>query len=674
MDWNTPIRNIAMVGPIYANRLAKLEIYTAGDLLLHIPSRYADFSQIVPIAKLHEEDTVTVVGTIESSKNQYLRGGRQIQSATLSDGTGTVSLTWFNQPFIVRAMPSGTRVSISGKVSRFGTRFEFTAPEYEAVKEGKPHLHTGRLVPVYPETAGVSSKWLRSRIAPLLATPLVDEFLPTEIILRQHLPPLPQSLNTIHFPKSLAQVETGRHRLAFDELFLLQTRAVFFRKLWQREKLTESFTINHTQIQKLLSSLPFNLTSAQKRALGEILVDLSQPHPMNRLLQGDVGSGKTVVAAIAMYVAYINGFQSLLMAPTEILAEQHFQTLTNILAPFGLKITLRTGSHKDTTMPQTSVLVGTHALLLKQVSLPRIRLVVIDEQHRFGVTQRAILRQKGQHPHVLTMTATPIPRTVALTLYGDLDLSVIDELPTGRKPVKTWVVPPEKRTAAYRWMRAQIQSGSQHQAFIICPFIEISESLQSVKAATEEYAYLQKEVFFDLKLGLLHGKLSAKVKELTLGKFRRGKLDILVATPVVEVGIDIPTASIILIEAAERFGLAQLHQLRGRVGRADVQSYCLLFTSSTQITSTQRLKYMEKLNTGARLAEVDLRLRGPGQIYGTLQHGQSPLKIASFADTVLIASAKREAETLMSGNPNLTGYPNLKDRCKSDTITAVTPD
>ncbi len=687
MDWNTPIQFVPLIGPAYAKRLEKLEITTVADLLLHLPTRHEDFSRIVSISQLKSEEPVTVKAKILEFKNQYLRSGRTIQKAVMGDETQTVEVVWFNQPYLTKTFHISDLVAIAGTPKEKGFVLTFAAPEIELIKHNKSQLHTGRLVPIYPETAGVSSKWLRSRIAYLLTNPVLTmDYLPQTIKAENHLQSLDQALNTIHFPKLLSDIDHARTRLAFDELFLLQLANLKRKREWQTAMRTQVFTISQDKILDFIEKLPFNLTIAQKRCVQEILTDISQTKPMNRLLQGDVGSGKTVVAAIAIYATFLNGFTSLFMAPTEILAQQHFDTLSKLLTPFGISVNLRTGAHKnesgvkngglkDPNNRNPDVLVGTHALIEKEIQLNNVALVIIDEQHRFGVAQRALLRQKGTVPHVLTMTATPIPRTMALTIYGDLDLSVLDEMPRGRLPVKTWVVPPEKRNAAYAWIaREIIISNKIHQAFIVCPFIEPSESLQTIKAATQEFEKLSREVFPDLRLALLHGKLKQSQKEQILQQFRNGEFNILVTTPVVEVGIDISTATIMLIEAAERFGLAQLHQLRGRVGRGKTQSYCLLFTDTASTTSIARLKNLEKTVNGAHLAELDFKLRGPGDVFGTAQHGQKILKIASFTNSLLIQTTRTQAQKLLAQDPSLTNFPLLKQRLTSGTISQVTPD
>jgi ATP-dependent DNA helicase RecG len=531
------------------------------------------------------------------------------------------------------------------------------------------------LVPIYSETRGISSKWLRRQVFKLLEEKnQLKDYLPEIIIKENELMNLSDAIEKIHFPQNLEEAANARQRLAFDELFDIQLAAIVRRKAWEKNTIKKPWKDFTSKSDAFIKKLPFALTNAQQRSVKEILNDLSSQKPMNRLLEGEVGSGKTVVGAIAMYIAFLNGFQSAFMAPTEILAQQHFKTISELLSPLGVKVSLQTGSTKKQNtkykIPDTDVFVGTHALVYKKVKFDKLGLVIIDEQQRFGVEQRTIIKEKGENVHLLTMTATPIPRTVALTMYGDLDLSLLDEMPIGRKLVKTWLVPPEKRSGAYNWIEKQIKE-SMDQVFIVCPFIEESESMLTVKAATKEFARLQKEIFPNLKLGLLHGKMKAAEKEIILDKFRDKKIDILVSTPVVEVGIDIPNATIMLIEEADRFGLAQLHQLRGRVGRSDKQSYCLLFTSSKNETTIERLKALETIYSGATLAELDLKLRGAGEIYGTSQHGRQVLKVASFSDFALIDKTKKEAEKIF---PEIEKYPELLEKTKEINLSHVSPD
>ncbi len=718
------ITTIPLVGKSYASRLKKLGIETVEDLLHHYPFRYDDFSKVKKISGLVAGETVTVTAQILEIKSIYTRGSRRLTLATVADETGELQVVWFN-PYVTKTIKKGDLVNLSGSLGKSNNKPAFVSPEYEVTQmsadvkqnDRRKNIHTGRLVPIYPETRGVTSKWLRSRInAVFVQSEALDkiEHLPPSIKQSQNLIDLREAVETIHFPENQDEIDQARKRLGFDEFFLMQLQALKRRAEWQQKPLARKFN-NLTiyrfeespladQINHFVKSLPFTLTNAQTRAIDEILKDLSKDVPMNRLLEGDVGSGKTVVAAVAIYAAHLNGFQSALMAPTEVLAEQHYQEVSKMFEPFGVGVALRTGSRKidarssklearkearswklekSSIEPQASspasVLIGTHALLFDSVKFENLGLVVVDEQHRFGVKQRAKLLKKVEEeatPHLLTMTATPIPRSLALTAYGDLDLSVLDEMPPGRKEVTTWVVPNHKRQAAYNWIREQVvaarhvypepngSGASPVQAFVICPLIEESEAetMQSVKAATAEFERLSKEVFPDLKLALLHGRIKSKEKNGILSDFKNGKYDILVSTQVVEVGIDVPTATIMIIEGAERFGLASLHQLRGRVGRSDRQSYCLLFTSSRSRQARERLKALEELNDGFKLAEVDLKLRGPGEMYGVKQHGLMNLKIASLSDVKLIETTRNEAKKLLEKDPELKEHPALKER------------
>ena len=654
-----------------ATKLEILGIKTVEDLLWYAPFRYNDYSIISPIARMQPGETVTVRGYVISMKNAFTKTGKKLQQAKIRDSSGTLDVIWFNQMYLTNIIKVGDTLSLSGKVDWFGRSIVMISPEYEIYKEQS--LHTGRLVPVYSETEGLSSKWLRGRIAFVIESCLekLEEYIPEFIRNENKLPDITHAISSVHFPKTNHEAELARQRLAFDELFLLIMRAKEQKRHWQMTKKSHPMNVNTSTVAEIISSLPFELTGDQKKAVNEILDDLKKPIPMNRLLEGDVGSGKTVVAAIAMYIVKKNGFQSLLMAPTEILATQHFETLSQFLSPLGISVGLITGAHKD--KGAIDVYVGTHALLFQKYTSGRIALIVIDEQQRFGVAQRGLLAKKtsrGKNAHLLTMTATPIPRTVAHTMYGNLDLSILKEMPVGRLKVKTWVVDREKRTAAYAWIQKQI--AEEHaQAFIVCPLIEESESMSTVKAVNKEYRRLKKDVFPRLRLGLLHGRMNSSKKSSVLTKFRDQKLDILVTTPVVEVGIDIPNATIMMIEAADRFGLSQLHQLRGRVGRRNKPSYCLLFTEKEQDTVITRLKAMERVYNGPELAELDLRLRGPGELFGNLQHGFTTLRVASFSDTELISQAKASAERLFALDPDLTAHPLLRGKLKSSIILPV---
>lgn len=666
MTLDSKISVVPLIGPSFASRLEKLGIRTVSDLLYYVPFRYDDFSLITKIAAVQPGEIVTVSGTVESMKNQFTGRGFILQNARVTDETGSLDAVWFNQVFLTKAIHKGDQINLSGKVVLKGPRVQLQTPQFEVLRPSAPAIHTGRLVPVYSETAGISSKWLRSRIWFLLDQIKHDylkvvDLLPETVRKDYDLMDLKEAIFQVHFPSSLELAKKAKERLSFNELLEAQVTSMVKKHSLKKATVGNRLEIA-PHIGKIFSftdNLPFKLTSSQKKVIEEIYADLSQSSPMNRLLQGDVGSGKTVVAALAILLNHLNGFESVLMAPTEILALQHFETIKEMLSPMKVPIGIATGSKKD--WQNASVVIGTHALLEAGINFKKLGLVVIDEQHRFGVDQRQKLIAKGVNPHILTMTATPIPRTIALTLYGDLDLSVITEMPLNRLPVKTRIVSESKRADAYNWIKKQ--SG---QVFIICPLIEESdaETLASVKSAKAEFDRLSKTVFPDKKIALIHGRLSAKEKNQTLSDFKAKKYDILVATPVVEVGIDIPSATIMVIEGAERFGLAQLHQLRGRVGRGSIQSYCFLFANA----DSARLAYLEKINNGLELAEVDLKFRGPGERFGKVQHGSWDLKIADFSDIALVEKTKALA-TKIATNPE--DFPLLREVLIESKIETV---
>lgn len=676
----TPVDKLFMVGKSYASRLKRLEIKTVKDLLHHYPSRFNDRRLISKINQLQAGETVTIRGEVLSCENIFTRFGKKIQKAIIQDETGHIEAVWFNQLYLPQALRAGTPVSLAGKVENYHYKLSFVSPDYEIIK-GKTSIHTGRLVPVYPETAGLSSKWLRSRIAPLVKSlvPEIKDWLPQNIKKDHQFIALDKALKKIHFPKDQQDIKEARRRLAFDELFLVQLNSLIQKKLWQKKKLAFKFGVDQEKVLEFISLLPFKLTKAQNQAIKEILEDLKRDQPMNRLLEGDVGSGKTVVACLAAYISFLNNLKTLFMAPTEILAQQHFKTIKTLLEPLGLKIALLTGGEKSKDLEKKDLIIGTHALIFKKKGFVDVGLVVIDEQHRFGVKQRAKLikaipKNKKITPHILTMTATPIPRTMALTFYGDLDLSVLDQMPQGRKEIKTWVVPNEKHQDALRWLEKEIKKRAV-QAFIICPLIEEStfETMKDIKNVTQEFQKLKG--ILDLKVDLLHGRLKAQEKKKILEKLKNGKTEVLVSTPVVEVGIDIPNATIMIVEGAERFGLAQLHQLRGRVGRGRRQSYCLLFPQKKSRKSLRRLKAMEKINCGFKLAEIDLKLRGPGELYGVKQHGFLDLRLASLNDLQLVKQTRQAAEGVISKTgPPLKGYPLLKNQLQEYTMRFVEPN
>uniref|UniRef100_A0A7C1K3M2 ATP-dependent DNA helicase RecG n=1 Tax=Thermomicrobium roseum TaxID=500 RepID=A0A7C1K3M2_THERO len=667
VDPDEPVTALPGVGAQRARQLETLGISTVRDLLYLVPRRYADYTQVVPIGRLGrlvrvgEEVTCTVIGEVAQVEVRETTNGRRYVAVELRDDTGKIPVIWFN-PFVAKQLAVGQRIAVSGKLEGSGPYVRFRNPEWEPAEADL--LNTGRIVPIYPLTHGLYQRQLRqlTRTALELALPRLNDPLPTALRQRYELPSLTWALAQLHYPESLAAAERARRRLAFDEFLVLQLGLVQRRLSWHAQPGTP-IPIDRELLERFLASLPFQLTSAQRRALEEILADLAQPHPMSRLLQGDVGSGKTVVAAAAALLVHRAGFQSAILAPTEILAEQHFRTLTRLYS--GLSgadrplVALLTGSTPERdrgpilaglASGAIGIVVGTHALLEERVQFRHLTLAVIDEQHRFGVLQRHTLRSKGENPHVLVMTATPIPRSLALVLHGDLDLSIIDELPPGRQPVKTYVVPGRKRAEAYKFVRREIEKG--HQAFVICPLVEESETIEA-RAATAEYERLQRDVFPDLRLGLLHGRMSSREKDEVMTRFRDGELDILVSTAVVEVGIDVPNATVILIEGAERFGLAQLHQFRGRVGRGTAPSYCLLVSDADTEAARQRLEAVATTTDGFRLAEIDLQLRGPGEFLGTRQSGLPNLRFATLADMPTLQAARRAAEELLQDDPTL---------------------
>lgn len=673
-----PVTTIKGISQTLANRLGKLGIKTVRDLLYFCPRRHLDYGQRKSIAELREGEEQTILGIVWQARVATF-GSRQGTEAIIGDDTGNIRAVWFNQPYLAKSLTTNARIVISGKVNVFKGQRVFESPEWELVKN-EELIHTGRLVPVYPLTQGLYQRQIRRLIKRVIDERVWDvvDFLPGDVKERCQLLELPEAIVQAHYPDNQVRRGKARERLAFDELFLLQLGVLSRKRSWEESQPSRALIINRELVSNFLGSLPFTLTSAQERVLQEILKDLQQSKPMLRLLQGEVGSGKTVVAAIAMLVTAANAYQAALMAPTEILAEQHFSNICQLLSrlskqkqeaknshcyygllPRPLVIALLIGSipekekedlRHQINRGEVDIVIGTHALIQEGVEFPYLVLSVIDEQHRFGVLQRSALRQKGFNPHVLVMTATPIPRTLALTLYGDLDLSVIDELPPGRQVIKTRWLEPEQREQAYAFLKREISSG--RQAFIICPLIEESENIEA-KAATAEYEWLSREVFPEFRLGLLHGRMPAEEKEKTMRQFRDGFLDILVSTPVVEVGIDIPNATVMMVEGADRFGLSQLHQFRGRVGRGAQRSYCLLVAENPSSEGRERLELIEKIHDGFALAEEDLRMRGPGEFFGTRQSGLPDLRLARLSDLNLLELARREAYYLFERDPGL---------------------
>lgn len=808
----TDILKVSRVGTATAKKLKKLGVETVRDLLFYFPFRYEDFSRPTPVAELRAGELANVVGRIELIQNKRSPRRRMyITEALVQDGTETIKVVWFNQPFIARNLRVGDKISLAGKVEEDFSGLTIMSPAYEKIVGGEA-VHTQGIVPNYHLTADITQKQIRFLIKQVIGLAReVKDWLPEEIRKRQKLLPLPEAVRKIHFPKTAEEAAEAKRRLAFDELFLVQSQSQLIKREL-KESRAEAVPFREEETRRFVSGLPFKLTDAQRRAAWEILRDMEGDRPMARLLEGDVGSGKTLVALLAMLNAALNGKQAVLMVPTEILAKQHFYNISRFLKGWPIKIGLLTRGFKEMNEERkgskkalekaiaedASIVIGTHALIQEDIRFKKLALAVIDEQHRFGVRQRAALMRtdadktptnaedgkllyedltykirgaifevkrnlglghkeviyqraleeefkkiklnfereknidikynnkkigiykpdfivenkiileikklpflgkfekeqvwhylKGSKfqlallvnfaqediqierfinsrnksvqvrtsPHLLSMTATPIPRSLALALYGDLDLSIIDEMPAERKKIGTRIVPEAKRQAAYRFIRKEIEVG--RQVFVICPLIDISDKL-GVRSVKEEFEKLDKIIFPDLKIAMLHGRLKAKEKETVMWDFLQGHTDILVSTSVVEVGVDVPNATIMMIEGADRFGLAQLHQFRGRVGRAAHQSYCFLLTESDSPATLRRLTALTQYHDGFSLAKIDLRFRGPGEVYGTLQKGFPELRIASLFDYELMKAAKEEAEKLIDKDRSLKSWPDLK--------------
>jgi ATP-dependent DNA helicase RecG len=660
---DTPLQFVKGVGPVRARQLSRLGLVSVRDVLLHLPLRHEDRSRLTLLRDLRPDESQTCAGTIVGVSPPPRGRSRAPFRALLRDASGFLSALWFGRPYLDRVLTRGRRVIVHGKVQRTRSGpIEMQVKDYELVDEGEEEtLHTGRLVPVYPLTEGLPQRPVRSLVKRLVDAhaAAIPDPLPEGIRERRQLGPLGPALRAGHFPETAEELAPARRRLVYDELFLLQLGLAIRR---HREGRRPGLRISPpgTLEARLRASLPYSLTRAQERVWAEIRKDQAEPFPMNRLLQGDVGSGKTIVATLAILTAIEAGFQAALMAPTEILAEQHFRTLSELVAGIGVEVALLTNATRGKTREglreaaaagRIGCVVGTHALVQEGVAFRRLGLAVVDEQHRFGVVQRAALRSKGESPDVLVMTATPIPRTLALTLYGDLDLSVLDELPPGRKRVITVARDESRRARIYGFLRQEIAAG--RQVYVVYPLVAESEA-SDLRAATEMAARLQREIFPALTVGLLHGRMSSPEKERVMQDFRAGCIDILVSTTVIEVGIDVPNASVMLIEHAERFGLSQLHQLRGRVGRGPWKSWCILMSHGASTEARRRIQALTETSDGFRIAEVDLSLRGPGDFFGTRQTGLPELRIADLLrDGAVLEEARQDAVGLVARDPHL---------------------
>lgn len=715
MNLYSTIEEIPRIGPFYVKKLRRLGIENIRDLLFYFPARYENFSNIVSISDVKLNETCCVKGQIMIIDNvRTWKRKMFLTEAIIKDKTGAIKAIWFNQPYLKKTLKAGETVCLAGKLVLGNKSGAYLSnPIYEKIDAKDDLTHTGRIIPVYPETERVSSRWIRSILKPILTAfkDKIPESLPKEIIEKEKFLPISRAIWQIHFPDSADSAKTAQNRFAFEGLFLIEILVLKEKFRIAKEK-AAAIPLNLPLIQKLVKSLPFNLTDAQKKSAWQIFKDMEKPKPMNRLLEGDVGSGKTVVAAMAILNAVKAGHQAAVMAPTEILAKQHFQGISRLLKNFKLSIALLTGK-EDKIMAkkleneileisrrkilekslngEIDVLIGTHALIQDKVKFKDLALVIVDEQHRFGIEQRRKLAKKSNIvkikqsgvqetqeasaiPHLLSMTATPIPRTLALTIYGDLDLSLIDEMPKGRKKIITKVVSPKDRQKAYDFIRNEVKN--KKQVFVICPRIEAAEfkdpenrsGWNEVKAVKQEYEKLSKEIFPDLEIGILHGKMKTKEKEKIMRSFKIGKIDILVSTSVVEVGIDIPNATVMMIEGAERFGLAQLHQFRGRVGRNEWQSYCFLFADSPSKNTIKRLKALVTCKNGFELAEKDLEIRGPGELFGIKQWGVPDLAMNALKDILLVEKTRTAAKEILENDPRLNKYPLLKECVKKMKI------
>ncbi|MBN1119853.1 MAG: ATP-dependent DNA helicase RecG [Anaerolineae bacterium] len=657
-----PVLSIDGVGDTRAGQFDQLGLHTVHDVLFNLPRRYDDYSKLKTINHLEPGEVVTVIGMMERIKKHTMKSGGTRVEAYISDGSGYLRLNWFNQPWLEKQLTDGEMVVVSGKIEQYLGRLVMNSPEMEPID--RESLHAGRIVPVYPLTKGLSGKVMRR-----LAKDVVDQWapqlpdpLPLDLRERADLMDFGDAIAQAHFPDSLEDKESALLRLAFDQLMILQLAMLQRRYAWQSQP-GIPLNVSDEWVDQFLATLPYDLTGAQQRAIEEIRRDLASGTPMNRLLQGDVGSGKTVVAALAAAIACVNGTQAAIMAPTSLLAEQHYASLSALLSPVleEHSVALLTGNisagdreavYDGLADGSIQVVVGTHALIQPGLAFHRLGLAIIDEQHRFGVMQRGALRDKAgeSNPHLLVMTATPIPRTLALTVHADLDLTTIDEMPPGRTPVQTRILQAKERERAYSFIRTQIEKG--YQAYIICPLVADSDELDA-RSAVSEYERLQNDVFPDLSVGLAHGRMHPDEKEAAMAAFYRGETQILVSTTVIEVGIDVPNASVILIENANRFGLAQLHQLRGRVGRGDGQGYCLLVSDQNFIDVDERLRAVEETTDGFKLAEIDWQMRGAGDLLGTQQSGIAGLDLTPFMDLRLVEQVQREAWTIYEQDPLL---------------------
>ncbi len=673
---DTSIQYIKGVGPKRVALFERLGIQTVKDLLYYIPRRYEDRSDFSPIARLRIGEQNTVVGKVLTSGVQKLKRNLSILKVAIDDGTGIIYAVWFNQPFLEEQFKIGTKLVVSGKVQLYGRKLQISSQSYEILRskdkesETEELIHTGRIVPFYPLTQDISQRRIRRMIKNALDNCLdqINDMLSQDIKDRYNMVDTKQALLNIHFPETQKDSESAYRRIVFDEFLLLQLGILLKRASISEPQLGIKHQNKGRLLEQFLKTLPFKLTDAQHRVIDEINRDMTSEEQMNRLIQGEVGSGKTIVAIAALLISIENDYQGAIMAPTEILAEQHYITLAEMLSHLGIKIDLLIGSTPQKSRVEitenirngiTDIIIGTHTLVQENIKFKRLGLIVIDEQHRFGVMQRNMLRKKGLNPDVLVMTATPIPRTLALTVYGDLDISTIRELPPGRGTVSTYWVSKSQLQGVYEFIEEEIKRG--RQAYVVSPLIEESHIIEApiVIGVTQLFEHFKKERFPNLRIGLLHGQMKNEDKEKVMQEFRENKINILVSTTVIEVGIDIPNATIMLIENAERFGLSQLHQLRGRIGRGRNQSYCILHGMPKTPEAQKRMTVMTQTQDGFRIAQEDLEIRGPGEFFGTKQHGLPELKIGNIIlDIDIMEIARKEAVNIIKTDPELSAKKN----------------
>ncbi|RLC35353.1 hypothetical protein DRH14_01145 [Candidatus Shapirobacteria bacterium] len=669
------LNSLIGIGPKTSQKLQQLGISQPQHLLYHYPSSYLDFSHFTTISKLKPQQPASLKVKVISFKNIFTRQHRNLQICQVKDKTGQIDLIWFNSPFLSRVIKRGQSLTIAGTPNLYKNKLTIFTPNYG-------NFNAGQIIPKYPATQGLSSKKIRKIINQNLNQLLKEHKskLPSPLLKKYKLLPLPQALQQIHQPSNQTKLQQARFRLAVDELLALQSQSYLLKQQWLKNKPSHIFKTNSTiqkQISTFIKNLPFQLTSGQKQAWQQISRDLiSTTKTTNRLLVGDVGCGKTIIAVLATFLAHLNHQTSLLLAPTELLAQQHFQTFKNHFKNLNINLHLLTSQSKKSLakIKPGDIIISTHAILYQQKKLlQQLALVIIDEQHKFGVKQRSAFQSLQHKPHTITMTATPIPRTIALTLLANLDLSIIKTMPKKRLKTKTFVVPKNKIKDCYSWIANQIKQ-KQTQAFIVCPFVNPSEQMDTVKSATQEFQILSKQVFPKFKLELLHGQIKSQKRQKIIQQFQQNKINILVTTPIIEVGIDIPNANIMIIQSADRFGLAQLHQLRGRIGRGQQQSYCYLFHDSKNESATNRLNFLAKHHLGIEIAEYDLKNRGPGQVFSTLQHGFPSLKLAQLSNTKLIELSKKIMEDIIHNhhNFNLKQLLNPISTSNSTTISPMT--